>query len=145
MEQTARDRGSVVPAAYTHAGNERSLVCCCPLGTYVSTLSQQDSEVPDYFAGPAMAKVLTQEARVVFGPEQEEWKITTLAERESFAKLGVYETVTLAETGGAEILPGKTCSRGSRKRRRPQSLSVETFSLFVRMKMTSSKTPSYPC
>ena len=32
---------------------------------YVTTLSQQ--EVPDYFAGPAMAKTITQETRVVFG------------------------------------------------------------------------------
>ena len=39
---------------------------------YVTALSQQ--EVPDYFAGPAMAKTVTQETRVVFGPEQEEWK-----------------------------------------------------------------------
>ena len=31
---------------------------------YVTALSQQ--EVPDYFAGPAMAKTLTQESRVVF-------------------------------------------------------------------------------
>ena len=73
-----------------------------PLGSsYVSTLSLQ--EVPDYFAGPAMAKTITQETRVVFGPEQEEWKIAILAELESFAKLGVYETVTLADVGGAEI------------------------------------------
>ena len=37
---------------------------------YVEALSQQ--EVPDYFAGLAMAKTITQETRVVFGPEQEE-------------------------------------------------------------------------
>ena len=37
---------------------------------YVTTLSQQ--EVPDYFAGPATATTITQESRVVFGPEQEE-------------------------------------------------------------------------
>ena len=35
---------------------------------YVTALSQQ--EVPDYFAGPAMAKTVTQETRVLFGPEQ---------------------------------------------------------------------------
>ena len=39
---------------------------------YVTTFSQQ--EVPDHFAGPAMAKTVTQESRVVFGPEQAEWK-----------------------------------------------------------------------
>ena len=39
---------------------------------YVTALSQQ--EVPDCFAGPAMAKTVTQESRVVFGPEQAEWK-----------------------------------------------------------------------
>ena len=51
---------------------------------YVTTLSQQ--EVPDYFAGPAMAKTVTQESRVVFGPEQAEWKEAILAELESFAQ-----------------------------------------------------------
>ena len=59
---------------------------------YVTALSQQ--EVPDYFAGPAMAKTVTQESRMVFGPEQAEWKEAILAELESFAKLGVYEVVT---------------------------------------------------
>ena len=53
---------------------------------YVTALSQQ--EVPDYFAGPAMAKTVTQESRVVFGPEQAEWKEAILAELESFAKTG---------------------------------------------------------
>ena len=72
---------------------------------YVTALSQQ--EVPDYFAGPAMAKTVTQESRVVFGPEQAEWKEAILAELESFAKLGVYEVVTLKEIRGAEILPGR--------------------------------------
>ena len=69
---------------------------------YVTALSQQ--EVPDYFAGPAMAKTVTQESRVVFGPEQAEWKEAILAELESFAKLGVYEVVTLKEIRGEEIL-----------------------------------------
>ena len=72
---------------------------------YVTTLSQQ--EVPDYFAGPAMAKTITQESRVVFGPEQEEWKAAILAELESFAKWGVCATVKLSEVGGAETLPGR--------------------------------------
>ena len=72
---------------------------------YVTALSQQ--EVPDYFAGPAMAKTVTQEARVVFGPEQEEWKEAILAELESFAKLGARETVKLVDIRGAEILPGR--------------------------------------
>ena len=72
---------------------------------YVTALSQQ--EVPDYFAGPAMAKTVTQESRVVFGPEQEEWKEAILAELESFAKLGVYEVVKLRDVRGAEILPGR--------------------------------------
>ena len=39
---------------------------------YVEALSNQ--EVPDYFAGLAMAKTITQETQAVFGPEQEEWK-----------------------------------------------------------------------
>ena len=64
-------------------------------------------EVPDYFAGPAMAKTITQDTRVVFGPEQEEWKAAILAELKSLAKLGVYEVVTRAEVGGQEILPGR--------------------------------------
>ena len=72
---------------------------------YVTALSQK--EVPDYFAGPAMAKAVTQESSVVFGPEQAEWKEAILAELESFAKLGVYEVVTLKEIRGAEILPGR--------------------------------------
>ena len=41
-----------------------------------------------------MAKTVTQETRVVFGPEQEEWKAAILAELQSFAKLGVYEKVS---------------------------------------------------
>ena len=71
----------------------------------MTALSQQ--EAPDYFAGPAMAKTVTQESRVVFGPEQEEWKEAILAELESLEKLGVYETVRLADIRGAEILPGR--------------------------------------
>ena len=43
----------------------------------------------------------------MFGPEQEEWKAAILAELESFAKLGVYETVKLSDIRGAEILPGR--------------------------------------
>ena len=61
---------------------------------YVVALSQQ--EAPDYFAGPAMAKTITQETKVVFGLEQEEWKAVILAELESFAKLGVYEAFRAA-------------------------------------------------
>ena len=72
---------------------------------YGTALSQQ--EVPDYFAGPAMAKTVTQESRVVFGPEQAEWKEAILAELESFAKLEVYEVVKLKDVRGAEILPGR--------------------------------------
>ena len=48
---------------------------------YVEALSHQ--EVPDYFAGPAMPKTITQETQVVFGPEQEEWKAAILAELQS--------------------------------------------------------------
>ena len=44
---------------------------------------------------------------MVFGPEQEKWKEAILAELESFAKLGVYETVKLVDIRGAEILPGR--------------------------------------
>ena len=52
---------------------------------YVEALSNQ--EVPDYFAGPAMAKTITQETQVVFDPEQEEWKAAILAELQSFATI----------------------------------------------------------
>ena len=94
---------------------------------YVTTLSQQ--EVLDYFAGPAMAKTITQESRVVFGPEQEEWKEAILAELESFAKLGVCETVKLSEVGGAETLPErlvlvvKPNPEGGRRERRRRRAS----------------------
>ena len=74
---------------------------------YVEALSNQ--EVPDYFAGPAMAKTITQETQVVFGPEQEEWKAAILAELQSFAKLGVYEVVSRAEVRGQEDSSRKTC------------------------------------
>ena len=78
-------------------------LCAIPVDVaYITALSQQ--EVPDYFAGPAMAKTVTQETRVLFGPEQAEWKEAIRAELESFAKLGVYEVVTLREIRGAEIL-----------------------------------------
>ena len=103
---------------------------------YVSTLSQQ--EVPDYFAGPAMAKTITQESKVVFGPEQEEWKAVILAEFESFAELGVYETVKLSEVKGAEILPGrlvlvvKPNPEGAKERRRRASWFAETSSLYTK-------------
>ena len=53
---------------------------------YVTALSQQ--EVPDYFAGPAMAKTVTQETRVVFGPEQEEWKASHLGRARILCKAG---------------------------------------------------------
>ena len=43
-----------------------------------------------------------QETKVVFGPEQEEWKAAILAELQSFAKLGVYEVATRAEVGASE-------------------------------------------
>ena len=72
---------------------------------YVEALSNQ--EVPDYFAGLALAKATTQETQVVFGPEQEEWKAAILAELQSFAKLGVYEVVSRADVRGQEILPGR--------------------------------------
>ena len=72
---------------------------------YVDALSKQD--VPDYFAGPSMAKTVTQETRVVFGPEKEEWKAAILAELQSFAKLDVYEAVSRVDVGHQEILPGR--------------------------------------
>ena len=53
---------------------------------YVTALSQQ--EVPDYFAGPAMAKTVTQESRVVFGPEQAESKESDLGRIGIFCKTG---------------------------------------------------------
>ena len=69
---------------------------------YVEALSNQ--EVPDYFAGPTMAKTVTQDTRVVFGPEQEEWKAAILAELQSFAKLGVYEKVSRVDVGNQEVI-----------------------------------------
>ena len=73
---------------------------------YVTALSQQ--EVPDYFAGPAMAKTVTQESRVVFGPEQAEWKEAILAETRIFLQnWGYMRFVKLKDIRGAEILPGR--------------------------------------
>ena len=115
---------------------------------YVTALSQQ--EVPDYFAGPAMAKTVTQESRVVFGPEQAEWKEAILAELESFAKLGVYEVVTLKEIRGAEILPGrlvlvaKPNPEGAKGKKKARIVVCGNFQTVHPDEMTSSKTPSYP-
>ena len=105
---------------------------------YVTALSQQ--EVPDYFADPAMAKTVTQESRVVFGPEQAEWKEAILAELESFAKLGVYEVVKLKDVRGAEILPGrwvlvvKPNPEGAKGRRKQGSWSVVISRPFTLMR-----------
>ena len=55
---------------------------------FISTLSEQ--EVPDYFAGPAMVKTITQV--VVF----EEWKAAMLANWNPL-KIGVYRS---GEAGG---------------------------------------------
>ena len=115
---------------------------------YVSALSQQ--EVPDYFAGPAMAKTVTQESRVVFGPEQEEWKEAILAELESFAKLEVYEVVKLKDVRGAEILPGrlvlvvKPNPEGAKGKKKARIVVCGNFQTVHPDEMTSSKTPSYP-
>ena len=94
----------------------------------VTALSQQ--EVPDYFAGPAVAKTVTQESRVVFGPEQAEWKEAILAELESFAKLG-YMRLSRWEIRGKRKSLAVWCFRGDLTRCTPDE-------------MTSSKTPSYP-
>ena len=116
---------------------------------YVTALSQQ--EVPDYFAGPAMAKTVTQESRVVFGPEQAEWKEAILAELESFAKLGVYEVVTLKEIRGAEILPGrlvlvvKPNPEGAKGKKKARIVVCGNFQTVHPAEMTSSKTPSSLC
>ena len=115
---------------------------------YVTALSQQ--EVPDYFAGPAMAKTVTQESRVVFGPEQAEWKEAILADLESFAKLGVYETVMLKDIRGAEILPGrlvlmvKPNPEGAKGKKKARIFVCSNFQTVHPVEMTSSKTPSYP-
>ena len=115
---------------------------------YVTALSQQ--EVPDYFAGPAMAKTVTQESRVVFGPEQAEWKEAILAELESFAKLGVYEVVKLKDIRGAEILPGrlvlvvKPNPEGAKGKKKARIVVCGNFQTVHPDEMTSSKTPSYP-
>ena len=115
---------------------------------YVTALSQQ--EVPDYFAGPAMAKTVTQESRVVFGPEQAEWKEAILAELESFAKLGVYEVVKLKDIRGVEILPGrlvlvvKPNPEGAKGKKKARIVVCGNFQTVHPDEMTSSKTPSYP-
>ena len=115
---------------------------------YVEALSHQ--EVPDYFAGPAMAKTITQETRVVFGPEQEEWKAAILAELQSFAKLGVYEVVSRADVGGQEILPArlvlvvKPNPEGEKGKKKARIVVCGNFQTVREDEMTSSKTPSYP-
>ena len=115
---------------------------------YVEALSHQ--EVPDYFAGPTMAKTVTQETRVVFGPEQEEWKAAILAELQSFAKLGVYEVVSRVDVGRQEILPGrlvlvvKPNPEGEKGKKKARIVVCGNFQTVHQDEMTSSKTPSYP-
>ena len=115
---------------------------------YVEALSSQ--EVPDYFAGPTMAKTVTQETRVVFGPEQEEWKAAILAELQSFAKLGVYEKVSRVDVGNQEILPGrlvlvvKPNPEGEKGKKKARIVVCGNFQTVHQDEMTSSKTPSYP-
>ena len=111
----------------------------------IGGLSQQ--EVPDFFSGPAMAKTITQEMKVVFGPEQEEWN---LAELQSFATLGVYEVVTLADVGGQEILPGrlvlvvKPNPEGEKGKKKARIVVCGNFQTVHQYEMTLSKTPPYP-
>ena len=115
---------------------------------YVDALSKQD--VPDYFTGPTMAKTLTQETRVVFGPEKEEWKAAILAELQSFAKLDVYEAVSRADVGRQEILPGrlvlvvKPNPEGVKGKKKARIVVCGNFQTIHQDEMTSSKTPSYP-
>ena len=115
---------------------------------YVDALSKQD--VPDYFAGPSMAKTLTQETRVVFGPEKEEWKAAILAELQSFAKLDVYEAVSRVDVGHQEILPGrlvlvvKPNPEGVKGKKKARIVVCGNFQTIHQDEMTSSKTPSYP-
>ena len=97
-----------------------------------------------------MAKTVTQESRVVFGPEQAEWKEAILAELESFAKLGVYEVVKLKDIRGAEILPGrlvlvvKPNPEGAKGKKKARIVVCGNFQTVHPDEMTSSKTPSYP-
>ena len=115
---------------------------------YVDALSKQ--EVPDYFAGPTMAKTLTQETRVVFGPEKEEWKAAILAELQSFAKLDVYEAVSRVDVGHQEILPCrlvlvvKPNPEGVKGKKKARIVVCGNFQTIHQDEMTSSKTPSYP-
>ena len=115
---------------------------------YVDALSKQD--VPDYFAGPTMAKTLTQETRVVFGPEKEEWKAAILAELQSFAKLDAYEAVSCVDVGRQEILPGrlvlvvKPNPEGVKGKKKARIVVCGNFQTIHQDEMTSSKTPSYP-
>ena len=79
-EQAARASGSILSRLRCRIFDFSAVVLCgytfgigTPRGRLCgSSVSHQ--EVPDYFAGPAMAKTSTQETRAVFGPEQEEWK-----------------------------------------------------------------------
>ena len=104
----------------------------------------------DYFAGPTMAKTVTQETRVVFGPEQEEWKAAILADLQSFAKLGVYEKVSRVDVGNQEILPGrlvlvvKPNPEGEKGKKKARIVVCGNFQTVHQDEMTSSKTPSYP-
>ena len=115
---------------------------------YVDALSKQD--VPDYFAGPSMAKTVTQETRVVFGPEKEEWKAAILTELQSFAKLDVYEAVSRVDVGHQEILPGrlvlvvKPNPEGVKGKKKARIVVCGNFQTIHQDEMTSSKTPSYP-
>ena len=87
---------------------------------------------------------------MVFGPEQAEWKEAIRAELESFAKLGVYEPVTLKEIRGAEILPGrlvlvvKPNPEGAKGKKKARIVVCGNFQTVHPDEMTSSKTPSYP-
>ena len=114
-----------------------------PLGVdYVEALSHQ--EVPDHFAGLAMAKTITQETRVVFGPEQEEWKAAILAE------LLVYVVVSRADVRGQEILPGrlvlvaKPNPEGEKGKKKARIAVCGNFQTVHQDEVTSSKTPSAP-
>ena len=73
-----------------------------------------------------------------------------MAELESFAKLGVYEVVTLKEIRGAEILPGrlvlvvKPNPEGAKGKKKARIVVCGNFQTVHPDEMTSSKTPSYP-
>ena len=69
----------------------------------VDALGQLD--VPDYFQQPA--KAITEDVRVMRGPQAQEWIQAVRAEIESFKKLGVYEEMPKESASSTQDQPGR--------------------------------------